>query len=327
LDSPKAMAGEGCQQRCSTMRAAVVGLVAMTTAGAILAAAAALVAFSIPTAYRRASLRATALRQSAPAHSTIGMPDIPAASAVAGLAFASAVVAAGSRRQNQPRRASLSRSLALATARHMPDIWRAGNYRMALKAWPWENDDPYSKCSAVKLQVGLVFSKALLDALNGLAESADTSSDEGLHTLLLDVMLALRRAESSWRYGSCERQLFDIEDEGRAAGAALQRWGIEGQSKWGDGEDWEKMGRSSAPSGSTEYLVITVLVSCYGTVGPSDSELKVRSITDVKKTLDALSGIQVDELMQLDVQWIPEEAGDSLSAMELTMKFPELSIL
>ncbi|OLP93814.1 hypothetical protein AK812_SmicGene24257, partial [Symbiodinium microadriaticum] len=34
-----------------------------------------------------------------------------------------------------------------------------------------------------------------------------------------------------------------------------------------------------------------------------------------------------DELLQLDVQWIPEEEGDSLSAMEVTMKFPELVMI
>jgi len=202
----------------------------------------------------------------------------------------------------------------------------AGAGRVALAAWPWEDDDPYSRCSAVKLQVGLQFSKSLLDTLNGLADTADTSSDEGLHQLLLDVILALRRAEASWRYGCCERLILDSEDGGREAGAALQRWGIEGQSKWGDGEEWEKMDKNM-PSGKTEYLVITVLVSCYGTLCPEEKELKVRSISDVKKVLDSMSGVQVDELMQLDVQWIPEEDGDTLSAMEVTMKFPELAIL
>ena len=33
--------------------------------------------------------------------------------------------------------------------------------------------------------------------------------------------------------------LFDAEDEGRAAAGKLQRWGLEAQEKWGDG-DWEK---------------------------------------------------------------------------------------
>ncbi|CAE8739490.1 unnamed protein product [Polarella glacialis] len=195
----------------------------------------------------------------------------------------------------------------------------------ALRAWPWEDDDPYSKCTALKLQLGLQFSKKMIDTLNKLADSADTDSDEGLHKLLLDVMLALRRTEPTWRYGSCERLVFDAEDEGRAAGAALQRWGLEGQSKWGDGEDWETMDKT--PEGMTEFIVVTLTLSCYGLICPEDEKLKVRKLTDVKKILDQVSGIQVDELMQLDVQWIPEEEGDSLSAMEVTMKFPELVML
>lgn len=36
-----------------------------------------------------------------------------------------------------------------------------------------------------------------------------------------------------------EQLLFDAEDEGRAAAGKLQRWGLEAQEKWGDG-DWEK---------------------------------------------------------------------------------------
>lgn len=108
--------------------------------------------------------------------------------------------------------------------------------------------------------------------------------------------------------------------------AALQRWGIEGQAKWGDGSEWDKLDKT-APSGITEYIVITMLVSCYGALCPDQKDLKVRSLTDAKKVLDAVSGIQVDELTQLDVQWIPEEDGDSLSAMEMTMKFPELASL
>jgi len=85
--------------------------------------------------------------------------------------------------------------------------------------------------------------------------------------------------------------------------------------------------RLKAPSGMTEFLVITVLVSCYGTLCSEDEELKVRANRDLKKVLDAMSGVQADELMQLDVQSIPEEEGDSLSAMEVTMKFPEFVTL
>lgn len=201
----------------------------------------------------------------------------------------------------------------------------AGSRSLVLRrAWPWEDDDPYSKCTALKVQIGMQFSKKILDTFNKLADEADTDSDEGLHQLLLDVLLALRRSESNWRYAACERLIFDSEDEGRAAGAALQRWGLEGQSKWGDGE-WEKMDKT--PSGMTEYFIVTLTLSCYGVICKETENLKVRSITDLKKLLDAAAGVQVDELMQLDVQWIPEEEGDSLSAMEVTMKFPELVLL
>eukprot|EP00931_Biecheleriopsis_adriatica_P112394 TRINITY_DN87001_c0_g1_i1.p1 TRINITY_DN87001_c0_g1~~TRINITY_DN87001_c0_g1_i1.p1 ORF type:complete len:289 (-),score=62.11 TRINITY_DN87001_c0_g1_i1:288-1154(-) len=206
-----------------------------------------------------------------------------------------------------------------------PTAQTAPRSRAARHAWPWEDDDPYSKCTAMKLQIGMQFSKSVLASLNKLADTADTSTDEGLHQLLLDVVLALKRSESTWRYASVERLISDAEDEGRAAGAALQRWGLEGQSKWGDGDQWEKMDKT--PKGVTEYLVVTMALSCYGTLCKDDENLKVRNMTDVKKIIDAVSGVQVDELMQLDVQWIPEEEGDSLSAMEVTMKFPELVMI
>lgn len=189
------------------------------------------------------------------------------------------------------------------------------------KAWPWEEEDPYAKCSALKLEIGMQFSKNMLTTLNKLADSADTSSDDGLHKLMLDVVLALKRAETSWRYADCDQMLFDAEDEGRAAAGKLQRWGLEAQEKWGDG-GWEK----DKESRMTEYVVVTLMVSCYGAI-LEEKEDKIRSGSDVKRILGAISEVQQDELLQLDVQWIPEEEGDSLSAMEVTMKFPELVMI
>lgn len=194
---------------------------------------------------------------------------------------------------------------------------------LARRAWPWEDDDPYAKCSALKLQIGMQFSKSILATLNKLADTADTSSDEGLHNLLLDVVLALKRSENTWRYAECEQLLFDAEDEGRAAGGKLQRWGLEAQEKWGDG-DWEK---DKGGGGVTEYVVVTLMLSCYGAVLGDEKDAKIRSVGDVKNILGAVSEVQADELLQLDVQWIPEEEGDSLSAMEVTMKFPELVMI
>jgi len=201
-----------------------------------------------------------------------------------------------------------------------------GRGRVTRRFFGGDEEDPYSKCTAIKLEVGLQFSSSFLKGLNKLAETSDSSTDEGLHQLLLDVIVALRRAESTWRYGHTERLVFDSEDPAREAGAALQRWGLDAQTKFGDDNEWSKLDKR-APSGVTEYVVLTLLVSCYGPICPDKEDLKVRSVSDVRAILDSISGIQVDELTQLDVQWIPEEEGDSFGAMEVTMKFPELASL
>merc|ERR1712039_134320 len=138
---------------------------------------------------------------------------------------------------------------------------------------------------------------------------------------MLDVVTLVQRNASNWRYAHGERILSDAEDTGRQASAQLQRWGVEAQTKFGDGQDYSD---KRAPAGVTEFVVVTILVSCYGTVCSDEEDLKVRSSGDLKKILDAICGVQADELMQLDVQWIPEEPGDSLSGMELTVKFPEM---
>ncbi|CAJ1351854.1 unnamed protein product, partial [Effrenium voratum] len=225
--------------------------------------------------------------------------------------------------------AQASQPLLCALALVLPAIRRARTARTARtgartvrRAWPWEEEDPYAKCTALKLQIGMQFSKNMLTTLNKLADTADTSSDAGLHQLMLDVVLAIKRAETSWRYASCDFLLFDAEDEGRAAGAKLQRWGLEAQEKWGDG-DWDK----DKGGGVTEYLVVTLMLSCYGAILGEEKEAKIRSMSDVKRVLGSVSEVQEDELLQLDVQWIPEEEGDSLSAMEVTMKFPELVMI
>lgn len=195
---------------------------------------------------------------------------------------------------------------------------------VALRFFPGgDDDDPYARSSAVKLQVGLSFSKSLLDTLNKLAETADTSSDEGLHELLLEVIVALRRSEASWRYGYCERVVHEGDNAPTQVGSTLQKWGVQENAKWGDGD--LRLG-ATAPKGVTEYLVVTLMVGAYGRLGDKE-EVKIRSSGDMKALFDEISGIQVQELQQLDVQWIPEETGDSLTAGELTMKFPELIVL
>lgn len=317
-------------RECQRQRppAAVLAGIAAAAAGALVAGSTSVSAFTVPlpmlpgTNWQAHPGRTPPTATSTASVARLGRlaPEV----AVTVAAAAAGVALAAFRQRKRPGISALARSAASANY-HWPLIATKGS-RLTLNAWPWEDDDPYSRCSAVKVQIGLQFSKPLLDNLNNLADTADTSTDEGLHQLLLDVMLALRRAQGSWRYGHVERLLFDSEDDGREAGAALQRWGIEGQSKWGDGEAWEKMG-GAAPTGTTEYIVVIVLMSCYGTLCAGDQELKVRSMTDLKKVLDSMSGVQADELMQLDVQWIPEEPGDSLSAMELTAKFPEMAIL
>mmetsp|Transcript_55095 Transcript_55095/g.128949 ORF Transcript_55095/g.128949 Transcript_55095/m.128949 type:complete len:305 (+) Transcript_55095:59-973(+) len=187
-----------------------------------------------------------------------------------------------------------------------------------------EDEDPYSRCTSLKLQVGLQYSKQLLDSLNKLAQTAQTDTEEGLHQLLLDIVVAMRRGEPTWRYGHCERLIFEVDDDGaRQSTSALQRWGIEAQTKFGDGEDWAKMERDQ-PKGVTEFLILTVLVSCYGPICPEVEKLQIRSTTDLRTVLDGLAGVQEDELIQLDVQWIPEEDGDTMSTTEMIVKFPEM---
>ncbi|CAK9058464.1 unnamed protein product [Durusdinium trenchii] len=151
-----------------------------------------------------------------------------------------------------------------------------------------ENEDGahrrYAKCTALKLQLGMQFSKKL--GVEGWTKGGDA----GLHQLMLDVVLALKRSETTWRYADCVQLLFDAEDEGRAAAGKLQRWGLEEKEK--------RM---------TEYVVVTLMISCYGAI-LEEKEDKIRSAADVKKILGAISEVQEDELLQLDVQWIPEEA-------------------
>mmetsp|Transcript_62132 Transcript_62132/g.115272 ORF Transcript_62132/g.115272 Transcript_62132/m.115272 type:complete len:306 (+) Transcript_62132:74-991(+) len=249
----------------------------------------------------------------------LGSTHVPAALsiAVASLVACSAAArrAKGSTSSCQPR-PSIFASGALERPARVPAI--------VGRRFFGEDDDPYSRCTSLKLQLGFQYSKQLLESLNKLAETADTSSEEGLHQLLLDIVVNMRRGEPSWRYGFCERLVFDVDDDGaRQSTSALQRWGIEAQTKFGDGEDWAKMEKNQ-PKGVTEFLILTVLVSCYGPICPEIEDLQVRSTKDLRAVLDGLSGVQEDELIQLDVQWIPEEDGDTLSTTEMTVKFPEM---
>eukprot|EP00929_Paragymnodinium_shiwhaense_P031632 TRINITY_DN17678_c0_g1_i2.p1 TRINITY_DN17678_c0_g1~~TRINITY_DN17678_c0_g1_i2.p1 ORF type:complete len:829 (-),score=195.26 TRINITY_DN17678_c0_g1_i2:111-2597(-) len=294
-------------------------------------------AFTAPLQAKQPALRASRagrVQEPVSSNSAFGAAAASLSSVVVAAASAGAVVSGVRRaqkreahRQQAPLRlvAPASGSCALAqpfAGQLQTQGLRCG--RIQRRLFFGDDSDPYEKCTAVKLQVGLQFSKTFLDTVNKLSETCNTDTEEGLHQLLLDVILTLRRAETSWRYASVERKVFDSDDPAREAGSLLQRWGLEGQTKFGDDNEWDKLD-GKAPKGMTEYVVFTLMVSCFGPICGDDKELKVRSASDLKKILDALSGVQVDELVQLDCQWIPEEDGDSLSAMEVTMKFPELA--
>jgi len=245
-------------------------------------------------------------------------------------AIAAAAATRGSRQVARPAAKAIGQQLALQQRGVFASGAMNGQCRsssvVARRFWG-EDDDPYSRCTSLKLQIGVQYSKNFLDNLNKLAETADVETEEGLHQLLLDIITSLRRAEPTWRYGYCERLVFDVDDDGaRQSTSALQRWGIEAQTKFGDGEDWEKLEKNQ-PKGVTEFLVLTILVSAYGPICRDRDELKIMSMKDMQEVLDSLAGVQADELIQLDVQWIPEEDGDTLSSMEMTVKFPEFALL
>ncbi len=195
-------------------------------------------------------------------------------------------------------------------------------------AAPVSNNPPVA---VVKLQVGLLAeARALQDDLNRLATTADTGTSQGLAKLLQETTLALLRHPDYWAYAASEdkqTRLLTAEQEfNRYTLSARSRFSAEtlsnvnnqitqaaSQARLTDGAD-------QAPG---EYILATVVVATQGKLDLPT----IYSSADLRQALGQIGAVSSENLLAVEVLWTPQQSGETLSADELVVQYPELKLI
>ncbi|KAI5326589.1 hypothetical protein L3X38_035663 [Prunus dulcis] len=181
------------------------------------------------------------------------------------------------------------------------------------------------KTSVLKLQVGLLgMGRALQRDLNRIAETADTSTSEGLGYVLTETTLALLRHPDYCISGySSVAQKRGIED----AEKRFNQLSIEERGKF-DEETLVNVNNIKRQSSSSqrangfrnEYIVITILVAAEGV----HKLPAINGSGDLKEALQKLGSIPSNKILAVEVLWTPQNEIDTLSERELLEDYPLL---
>ncbi|KAL5566923.1 hypothetical protein UlMin_030087 [Ulmus minor] len=181
------------------------------------------------------------------------------------------------------------------------------------------------KTSVVKFQVGLLgMARALQRDLNRIAETADTSSPEGLGYILTETSLALLRHPDYCISGYSSVDLKRSMEEGEKR---FNQLSIEERGKF-DEETLvnvnsikrKSTGGVRANGFSNEYIVITILVAAEGV-----HKLPViNGSRELKEALQKLGSIPSSKILAVEVLWTPQNENDTLSERELLEDYPLL---
>ncbi|KAG7020889.1 hypothetical protein SDJN02_17577 [Cucurbita argyrosperma subsp. argyrosperma] len=181
------------------------------------------------------------------------------------------------------------------------------------------------KTSVLKLQVGLLgMGRGLQRDLNRIAESADTSTPEGLSYVLTETILALLRHPDYCISGYSSMDLKrSIEDgEKRFNKLSIEERGKFDEETLVNVNSIKRQSTSSQRTSgfSNEYIVITILVAAEGV----HKLPAINGSGDLKEALQKLASIPSSKILAVEVLWTPQNENDTLSERELLEDYPLL---
>lgn len=187
------------------------------------------------------------------------------------------------------------------------------------------SDEDVITCARVQLALfGQV--RQVQRNLDDISAKADTDSLDGLHQVLVDVALSLLRKPEIFAYGFVEtsntKSLDDAEEN-------FGKWSLEERSKF-DEETSSNVDGKSQTRGKSEkgdpnaekskFILISILLAYDGKL----SLPKMSSLSEAKEVLTLLGNTQADGVNAVEVIWNPQEEGDTLTADDLLMNYPQL---
>ncbi|EYU37048.1 hypothetical protein MIMGU_mgv1a018020mg, partial [Erythranthe guttata] len=185
---------------------------------------------------------------------------------------------------------------------------------------------PPHKTTVLKLQVGLLdLGKSVQRELDGIAETADTSTLKGLHYILTETMVALLRHADCcvFTYSSADVKRSKLEGENR-----FNQLSIAERSKF-DKETLVNVNNIRKNQSSKVRLqswfcnyiaYITILAAVRGAYKIP----RIKNNKDLKEALTKLASMPLTSIMAVEVLWTPQEEDETLSELELRQDYPLL---
>eukprot|EP01025_Chloroclados_australasicus_P051946 TRINITY_DN6049_c0_g3_i1.p1 TRINITY_DN6049_c0_g3~~TRINITY_DN6049_c0_g3_i1.p1 ORF type:complete len:452 (-),score=43.84 TRINITY_DN6049_c0_g3_i1:207-1562(-) len=177
--------------------------------------------------------------------------------------------------------------------------------------------------SVIKLQVGLLGSaRQLQQDLERMARQADTSSSQGLHFVLQEIVLSLMRNPAYWVYGSSSlRKVKNVDDaENAYNNMQLEERGKFKEETLVNVSGIKKNATSGSSSKSNDLIVVTILVAADGKLEIP----QVRNAEDLRQALTILGGVRQEQLMATEILWTPADENDYYTKDEIFMDYPTL---
>ncbi|XP_071936810.1 FLUCTUATING-LIGHT-ACCLIMATION protein 1, chloroplastic-like isoform X1 [Coffea arabica] len=193
---------------------------------------------------------------------------------------------------------------------------------MSYGATKGHNDMPVGFTST---SVGLLgLGRTLQRDLDRIAETADTSSPEGLSYVLTETTLALLRHPDYCisAYSSADVKRSMDEGEKRFNKLSIEERGKFDEETLVNVNNIKKRSSTGqrASGFSNEYIVVTILVAAEGV----HKLPTINSSSDLKEALQKLASIPSSKTLAVEVLWTPQNEDDALSERELLQDYPLL---
>jgi uncharacterized membrane protein len=182
-----------------------------------------------------------------------------------------------------------------------------------------------SKVQLREVKIGLLATaRSLQKEMDRLAMEADTDSPQGLAALLQNVTLSLVRHEDYWVYAQTQSRTLSREE----AEQAFYQESLQERSKFSvetltrmNGSVQQKTASLTKEKEIGEYLVVTLLVALEGMSGTLPV---VDSASGLRRSLLELGSTSADRLVAVEILWTPQQEGDTLTAEQLLLEYPQM---
>ena len=188
------------------------------------------------------------------------------------------------------------------------------------------NEQDNDTVTVSKLQVALLAqTKGLQSELSQLTLNVNTDTPEGILELLQESALTLLRNSENWSHALATSQSVYI-DKGEAI---FNQLSLQERSKFNAETLTNVKGavrqREAVIPGLEEdpgaYIVVTLLV---GTANDKPLFKEVRSIEELKDSLEKVASVPAEYLMKFELLWSPQVEADSLTYDELLTEYTDM---